>query len=269
MSGCIDLHVDNEGVAHFHMADRERKNIFSDRFIDDFLVTLDEVDRLEPKVMILRGLPDVFCGGAEKEALLDLADGKFVVKDLVLSERLVATRFPVIAAMEGHAMGGGLVLGLCCDMVVAARESRYGAVFMSMNFTPGMGCTTLLPELVGRFVAAEMMYTAKRFRGSELETKGTSINYIVPKADVIKKATDVALQIAEKSRRSLYLLKYALCAPKKKLLIDARLQEDMMHEITFRHPETRERIEELYAGYERGTDQRTALDDSTKKGTDT
>jgi polyketide biosynthesis enoyl-CoA hydratase PksI len=251
VSGCIDLRIDDEGIADFHMADREGKNIFSDRFIDDFLVTLEEADRAEPKVMVLRGLPDVFCGGAEKQTLLDLSDGKVVVKDLILSERLVSTRFPVIAAMEGHAMGGGLVLGLCCDMVVAARESRYGAVFMSMGFTPGMGCTTLLPELVGPFVAAEMMYTAKRFRGKELEAKGTNINYIVPKAQVAAKAQDLALQIAEKSLRSLYLLKYSLSAPKKKLLVDARLQEDMMHEISFKRPETRERILELYADYER------------------
>ncbi len=250
MDSVIDVTVDDRGIAYFHMNDTEGKNIFSDRFINDFLTALEDLEEnYQPKVMIIYGLDSVFCGGAEKQTLLDLCDGKIVVKDLVLSERLIATKFPVIAAMEGHAMGGGLVLALCCDIVVAAKESRYGAVFMSMGFTPGMGCTTLLEELVGPFIASEMMYTGKRFKGSEIAGKGTNINYILPKNEVMKKASDIALQISEKNLKSLYLLKYALSAKKKKLLIEARLQEDMMHEISFKLPETRKKIEDLYADY--------------------
>lgn len=249
MSGFIDVSIDENGIAFFHMNDEKGQNIFSDEFIGYFLESLEEVEnRMDPKVMVLHGLHDVFCGGAEKKTLLDLCDGKIVVKDLILSERLLNTAFPVIAAVEGHAMGGGLVLALCCDMVVAARESRYGAVFMNMGFTPGMGCTTLLPELVGPYIANEMMYSGKRFKGSELEKKGTNINYFLPKQEVLKKAGDIALQISEKNLKSLQLLKYALSAKKKKLLVEARLQEDMMHEISFKLPETRAKINEFYAG---------------------
>jgi polyketide biosynthesis enoyl-CoA hydratase PksI len=249
MAGIINLEVDERGIALFQMADREGKNIFSDTFIHDFLETLEEVEEHKPRVMVLAGLEDVFCGGAEKQTLLDLCDGKIVVKDLILSEKLLECSCPVIAAMEGHAMGGGLVLALCCDIVVASRESRYGAVFMNMGFTPGMGCTTLLQELVGPFIANEMMYTGKRFKGSELEKKSTNINYILPKADVMKKARDIALQISEKNVRSLQLLKYTMSAEKRKLLIQARLQEDMMHEISFKLPETKQKIKDLYADY--------------------
>jgi len=148
--------------------------------------------------------------------------------------------------MEGHAIGGGLAVALCCDIVVAARESRYGAVFMSLGFTPGMGTTTLLRELVGPFVAGEMMFTGRRFRGSELAAKGTHLNYILPRSEVLAKARDIAAQVAEKDGRSLLLLKNALSAEKKKLLIQARLQEDLMHRISFSFPETRRSIEEQY-----------------------
>lgn len=243
----IEIKSDASGILRFRMKDEAGRNIFTDPFIHDFLEALDEAERIRPKVMILSGLDSVFCGGAEKKTLIDLCDGKIVVKDLILSERLLNVPFPVIAAMEGHAMGGGFVLGMCCDIVLAAGESRYGAVFISLGFTPGMGCTTLLQELVGSFVANEMMFTAKRFRGSELALKGTNINYILPKKDVLSKAEDIALQIAEKNVESLYLLKYALSAKKKKLLIEARLQEDMMHRISFGFPETKETIEALYA----------------------
>ena len=238
--------IEAAGVATLKMNDREKKNVFSHDFIDAFLKALDEVEKQKPKVMILQGLDDVYCGGAEKETLLDLCQGKVKVVDLVLTERLIDCAFPVIAAVEGHAIGGGLVLALACDIIVAARESRYGAVFMSLGFTPGMGCTTLLAELVGPFIANEMMFSGKRFRGSELERKGTNINYILPKSDVLKKAGDVALQISEKNIQSIYLLKFALSAKKKKLLINARLQEDMMHRISFGLPETRKTIEEFY-----------------------
>lgn len=239
--------VDERGIGRLIMSDEEGKNIFSDAFIADFLSSLDELEAEQPPVIMLEGLPEVFCGGADKENLMDLARGKIAVKDLVLSERLINTPAPVVAAMEGHAMGGGLVLGLCCDIMVMARESRYGAVFMSMGFTPGMGTTTLLREAVGPYVAAEMMYTGRRFRGRELAEKGAQVNHILPKDQVLSKALDVARNIAERNQKSLYLLKYAITAPKRKLLVDARLQEDMMHSISFGYPETKAAIDDLYA----------------------
>ncbi len=247
MSGRMTLTSEPSGVSWMKMNDAKGRNIFSAEFIEEFLDALEDLEQnARPRVLVLSGLPDVFCGGAEKKALLDLCEGKMAVRDLVICERLLEVPFPVVAAMEGHAIGGGLAVGFCCDIVLAARESRYGAVFMSLGFTPGMGTTTLLAELVGPFLANEMMFTGKRFRGSELEGRGTHINYILPRAEVLAKARDIAEQIAEKDARSLSLLKHALGVKKKKLLVDARLQEDLMHRITFSFPETRRRINELY-----------------------
>ncbi|MBN1647768.1 MAG: enoyl-CoA hydratase/isomerase family protein [Spirochaetales bacterium] len=248
MAGTMELRVDEKNIAWFGMKDEKHQNIFSESFIHDFSETMDELENnYQPHVMVLYGLEDVFCAGAEKETLMDLCDGKIKVKDLILSERLVNTQFPVIAAMEGHAMGGGLALAICSDIVIAAQESRYGAVFMSMGFTPGMGTTALMQDLFGHFVANEMLYTAKRFKGKELIDKNTNINYILPRKEVMAKAGDIALQICEKNVKSLYLLKYALGNRKKHLLANARLQEDMMHRISFGFPETKKTITEFYA----------------------
>jgi polyketide biosynthesis enoyl-CoA hydratase PksI len=235
------------GIAVLKMNDVEGKNIFSEDFIHNFLHAMDKVENeIQPRVMILQGLEDVFCGGADKDTLVNLCDGKIVVKDLVLSERLVNTEFPVIAAAEGHGMGGGLAMALCCDVVIFALESRYGAVFMNMGFTPGMGTTVLLSELVGPYIANEMMFTGKRFRGKELAKMGTSINYILPKSEVMKKGMDIALQIAEKNVKSLHILKYTLGMKKRDLLNHARMQEDLMHRISFGFPETKQTISEFY-----------------------
>jgi polyketide biosynthesis enoyl-CoA hydratase PksI len=244
----VKLEMHDDGIAYVSMEDTDGRNVFSDRLINGIV---DALDRLEadhhPLAMILTGLPDVFSGGAEKQTLLDLADGKIRVKDLLVSERLVGAPFPVIAAMEGHAVGGGLIMAVCCDIVIASLESRYGTVFMNMGFTPGMGCTALLQDLFGPYLANEMMFTGKRFKGRDLATKSTNINYILPKSEVKPKAVDVALQIAEKNIESVYLLKYALSARKKKLLIDARVDEDFMHRLSFGLPETKERIRDAYA----------------------
>jgi polyketide biosynthesis enoyl-CoA hydratase PksI len=238
---------DNDGIATIEMHDVERKNVFSDALISGLVDAFDALSSdNKTKVAILTGLPEVFSGGGEKETLIALADGEILVKDLIISERLVATDFPIIAAMEGHAVGGGLIMAVCCDIVIAANESRYGTVFMNMGFTPGMGCTTLLPELMGPYIANEMMFSGKRFRGRELAQKGTNINYILPRDEVVPKARDIALQIAEKNIKSVHLLKYTLSARKKKMLIDARLQEDMMHRLSFGFPETKETIRGFY-----------------------
>lgn len=247
MSGRIITRSEDNGIAYLQMNDSEKNNMFSDDFITEVIEGVDKITEMKPKVLILQGLPDVFSGGAEKENLIGLCEGRIHVKDLLISEKLIYTPFPVIAAMEGHAMGGGFVMAMCCDIVLAALESRYGAVFMLMGFTPGMGCTTLLAQLVGPFIASEMMFTGKRFRGSELAKKSTNINYILPKKEIMPKAKDIALQISEKNIKSIYLLKNTLSTKKKKLLIEARSQEDLMHRISFAFPETKAAIQDFYA----------------------
>jgi 4-carboxy-3-alkylbut-2-enoyl-[acp] decarboxylase len=247
VSGRMKLSREPSGITWLKMDDPEGRNVFSHEFVQEFLAALRDVEEENrTKVLVVQGREDVFCGGAQKQALLDLCDGKAAVIDLVISERLLDAPFPVIAAMEGHGIGGGLAMALCCDVVIAARESRYGAVFMNMGFTPGMGCTALLADLVGPFLAGEMLFTGKRFRGSELAARATNINYILPRTEVIAKARDIALQIAEKDIRSIALLKQTLSARRKKLLVEARLHEDLMHRVSFAFPETRQLIEELY-----------------------
>ena len=242
----IRWQLDDNGVAKLMMRDSDHNNLFTDSFIDTFLSALTEIEEQRPSCLLITGLPDVFSGGADKQTLLDLCDGKIVVKDLEISERLVSAPFPIVSAMQGHAVGGGLVIGLCSDVMVLARESRYGAVFMNLGFTPGMGTTELLPMAFGPYIASEMMLGGRMFRGSELADRGVPVNAIVSKNDVYRRAQRIALQIADKPVDSIYLLKYTLSSEKRKRLIDARRNEDLMHRITFAMPETRRRISEHY-----------------------
>lgn len=244
----VEISLDeSNAIATIHMNDEEGRNIFSENFVKSFLRALEKLEKkIHPKVAILRGLKDVFCGGGDKQTLLALTTGEITTNDLILSERMLNMPFPIIAAMEGHAIGGGLLIGACSDIVIMAEESRYGAVFMNMGFTPGMGSTTLLPALLGPYVATEFLFSGKRYKGKELINKGCNINHILPRESVLKKAKDIAGQISEKTAPTIYLLKHSLNTVKKKMLIDARLQEDLMHQLSFSFPETKEIIKEFY-----------------------
>ena len=99
--------------------------------------------------------------GSGVEELKQIAAGNLMVRDLSLPHQLLEFPVPTIAAMEGHAVGGGLVLALLCDVVVAASERRFGLNFTDLGLTPGMGSTRLLAELVGHHFAAEMLLTSR------------------------------------------------------------------------------------------------------------
>jgi polyketide biosynthesis enoyl-CoA hydratase PksI len=246
MERIIKIETGADGIVSLIMQDDLHGNTCSLEFVSALKNGLDELVGMRPKVLILRGMPEVFSAGATRRDLLDLCDGLFTVNQLLIPELLLDLPFPVIAAMEGHALGGGLMIGVCCDMVVMALESRYGATFMARGLTPGMGCTTLLAELVGPFLAAEMMFTGKNFSGSELAKLNTHVNYIEKRSDVLPRAMLLATRLAEKERETLAMLKETLVLRKKRLLIEARQQEHLMHQALLANPLTRQVVEENY-----------------------
>ena len=240
-------HQDNPLVAVFNMNDVEGNNTFSDEFTNDLIANLTALqsDRTY-KAVILRGLDNIFCAGAAKSELFKLFKGNLSVKDLVLSELILNIPVPVIAAMEGGAVGGGIVVGLCADMIIMAERSMYGGGFADLGFSPGMGYTRLIQGLVGEFIANEMLYTGKMYKGKFFKNHSL-VNYVVPKDKVFEKAFYLADIISEKPRGTLETMKYSISLKKRQLLMEARVHEDFMHKITFNQPEVRNIIEERYS----------------------
>ncbi|PIQ98161.1 MAG: enoyl-CoA hydratase [Nitrospinae bacterium CG11_big_fil_rev_8_21_14_0_20_56_8] len=241
----IVLEISEEGIATVRMQDRAGNNAFSPAFIEEFLQTLKRLDDESIKVCVFCGLDDVFCSGGDEEVLLGLAQGTAKSYDLKMVKNILEIPVPTIAAMEGHATGGGLVLGLCCDMVIMAEESSYGCPFMNLGFTPGMGTTGLLRYAMGEYFAAEMMFGGQYFRGSRFRER-TLVNYIEPKARVMERARTLALRIAVKPRPALIMLKQNLSLPRAKAVDEACTAEAIMHEACFRDPETVNRIKENF-----------------------
>jgi len=251
MSELIKLIEHNDNICIFHMDDTKEKNTFHEEFIEEMIIKLNMLQNNEKyKAVVLKGLPDIFCAGAAKSELLKLFEGNLSVKDLVLSELLIQIPVPVIAAMEGGAVGGGLVVGLCADIIIMAERSMYGGGFTDLGFTPGMGFTRLLQGLVGEYIANEMMFTGKLYKGRYFKEQSL-VNYVLPKEDVMNKALYLAEIISEKPIGTLKTLKYSLSMKKRQTLIEARVHEDFMHKITFNQPEVKKIIEDMYTKFKK------------------
>lgn len=235
-----------DGIVQLTIDDPAQDNRLTEALCDELLVTLDTTRR-DPtlKVLLLAGRPDVFCGGGTLAMLQSVAAGNVDAKDLLLPERLIAFPVPVIAAVAGHAVGAGLILALCCDIVVAAEGKRYGANFADLGFTPGLGATYLLPALVGHQLASEMIYTAKYYKGRELKGRGLFAQ-VVADPDVLPTALELARSISDKPRHVLELLKDTLGLPRQQALQTAMSREHLMHRVCFARPETADRIASSY-----------------------
>jgi len=243
----VSVEVSAEGLAILRMRDVAGKNAFSQPFVAALVQTLTTLGaRVDVKVVVLCGLPDVFSAGGDRSVLLGLAEGRIAPYELLLTRTLLELPQPSIAAIAGAAVGGGLIFGLACDLVFMARESRYGCNFMDLGFTPGMGTTRLLQAAVGPYVAAEMMLGAQYFRGADLATRGAQVNGVLPRVEVEARALDVAGRLCEKPRAALVLLKRALGLPRRLAFEEARTVESMMHEICFADPQTQATIRENY-----------------------
>jgi polyketide biosynthesis enoyl-CoA hydratase PksI len=232
-----------DGVVQIRMQDRVHKNTFTDALIRAVTDAFADVgSRPGCRAVILTGYDSYFSSGGTQEGLRDLYDGKFQFTDKDLYSVALNCPVPVIAAMQGHGIGGGFVLGLFADIVVLARESVYTANFMKYGFTPGMGATLVVPKKLGLALGEEMLLTAQTYRGEDLARRGVPFA-VLPRGEVAAHALDLALGLAEKPRASLVTLKNHLVASLREELPRYIEREVAMHELTFHQPAVKHRID--------------------------
>ncbi len=245
----VTFSCNESGIATLQMNDKKAKNGLTPDFVEELIHCLNEAKNNEQmKVLILVGLQDVFCSGADLDTLIKLCKKEIKPVDIILSKMLLDIPVPVISAMEGHAIGGGLALGLCADIAIISEESRYGCSFMNMGFTPGMGITKLMEHYMSPAIAQEMQYTGNFYLGKDLIGK-TNFNYILPKIEVLEKANILAEAMAEKPRKALSVLKRYQSMQRRKMFEETYTIETMMHELTFNEEEILKIIKENYVRY--------------------
>ena len=227
------------GIAQVTMNDPANGNALSARMLAGLRSAFREVSECEGiAVCILAGTPSVFSSGATADTLHGAVAGRVDLAEVELAGAVLEAAVPVVAAVEGHAVGGGLVLAAACDLAILARESRYGATFTRLGITPGMGCTALLEEMVGPSLAREMMYTGRTWRGADLLRRGVPGLQVLPRADVLAAALDLARDMCGSTPRVSRLLKQTLAVSRRERVDAALALERAAHRDILEHPET-------------------------------
>lgn len=195
----------------------DNRNSMTAELLDAFVDALAAARAAaELRCLIITGTGACFSAGADFKAILQREDdGRPRApheKSLAMYQPFLAVldvEVPVIGALNGHAVGGGFGLALCCDLRIAALEGRYGANFARLGLHPGMAITHLLPRLVGAAHAADLLYTGRLVDGAEA-ARINLVNQAVPAADVLSRARALAEAIAANAPGPLRTIKRAL-----------------------------------------------------------
>lgn len=241
------VHLSREDtVAVVTLADRANRNTFGPRLCGQLVRAVETAAAdSRTRVILVEGMPELFCGGGSRDELLRFARGEGTFDTDDFFRVFARCPVPVVAAVQGHAIGGGLVLALYADLLVLSERSVYTTNFLRYGFTPGMGATHIVPARLGAALGQEMLWTARGYRGAELRRRGVPLP-VVGHGEVPGYARELAAEVARAPRGSLELLKRDMADPLIERTTAAIEREVAMHHISFRLPEVHDRIAASY-----------------------
>ncbi|MGE5157385.1 MAG: enoyl-CoA hydratase/isomerase family protein [Gemmatimonas sp.] len=207
MSTYTDIGVEKHGHVGLIEIRKPPLNFFDVALINQIADALEEFDRdIEIRSSVLAAQGKAFCAGAnfndparkeqEARAASDPAANLPINHLYVQAVRIFRNKKPIVAAVHGAAIGGGLGLAISADFRVTCPEARFSANFTKLGFHPGFGLTATLPELIGKNNAELMFYTSRRVTGEEAYRWGLA-NELVPQDQVRAAAMKLAGEIAE------------------------------------------------------------------------
>lgn len=212
--GRIRLSV--EGAIATVTLDRPAKrNALTLAMLDDLEDALRAVDR-DPTVravLVTAAGEHAFCAGADIHHFRALApDDMWRVwtrRGHQAFDRLATVRQPTIAAIHGHAFGGGLELALACDLRVMAEDARAGLTEVGIGTVPGWGGTRRLTDAVGAARAKQAIFTGQPLDAATCAQWGL-VNEVVPRDAVVRRALAIAEQVAAQSPTAVQMAKQAI-----------------------------------------------------------
>ena len=209
--------------------------------------------RGEIRVVVLTGSGDrAFCAGADLKERDGMTDAQWAAQHAVFESLHAALRAfakPVIAAVNGVAVGGGLELAMSCDFIVASEAARFGQPEASRGIMPGCGGTQLLSRLVPRGVATELLLTGRLIDADEALRIGL-VTRVLPPGELLPAAVAIAAAIAANSPMGVRQIRRALRLGQDRPLEEALEVELACYRETVTHPD---RVEGVRAFVERRT----------------
>lgn len=167
-----------------------------------------EIDRNKGiAVSVITGAGRAFAAGADIKEMQPQSFADMYVEDYFAGwDRFAACRKPVIAAVNGFALGGGCELAMMCDLIIASDKAKFGQPEIKLGVTPGMGGSIRLTKAIGKAKAMDLVLTGRMIDGEEADRIGL-VSRVVPHDDLMSVALSAAEEIASFSIPSLMAAK--------------------------------------------------------------
>ncbi len=214
MNDQVLLYEEKEQIATLTLNRPEVMNSFNFAMLEALKAQIEAL-RFRPdiRVVIITGAGDkAFCAGAdlkERATLSDLDVKRFIFTIRNLFTSIENLNKPVLAAINGLALGGGTELLLASDIRIAADSAGMGLTETRLAIIPGAGGTQRLPRLVGRGKAKELIFTGRRVEAEEALRIGL-VNQVCPKAQLMEECRKMAAMICETGPIAIEQAKYAV-----------------------------------------------------------
>lgn len=193
----------------------DAKNAYTADAARELVAALEDADHENARAFVLTGEGDSFCAGGDIEAMAERDETpdeayRRVQETLTATiEGLLTAPFPVIAKVNGDAVGAGTNIAAACDFAVAAESARFGEAFVNVGLIPDSGGTFVLPRLVGLRTAKELAMTGRLFEGPEAAEMDL-INRAVPPDQLDEEIEELLDTLGGKPTETLALAKEGL-----------------------------------------------------------
>lgn len=215
-----------ENIAYITFNRPEVLNAISAQLIAEFGQVISEIEQdKDIRVVIITGAGRAFMAGADISELAKMTPleiNEWNHRIVENSRALAALKQPVIAAINGYALGGGLEVALFCDIRVAAENAKLGLPEVSLGIIPGGGGTPQLPRLIAKAKAMEMLLTGDMIDAQEAYRIGL-VNKVVPEGQALTAAEEIAARILKRGPLATMLVKDSVVVGKD-LPLDAAME---------------------------------------------
>jgi enoyl-CoA hydratase len=214
MTDTTILYQAADGIATITFNRPKALNALNRELLEEFMAALDRVaDDPAVRVLVLTGAGEkAFVAGAditEIASFTPLQAKRFAARGQAAINRLTELDIPVIAAVNGFALGGGTEMALACDFIYASEKARFGLPEINLGIIPGFGGTQRLPRLIGPNAAKELIFTGRMIGADEAFRLGIVNRVCAPEA-LMDAVLETARTIAAKGRVSLRAAKQAV-----------------------------------------------------------
>lgn len=227
--------VDRDGrVGTITLNRPEALNALNTQVMNEVTSAAEEFDN-DPGIgaIIITGSAKAFAAGADIKEMAHLSFAEVFAADFLGAwSKLAAVRTPTIAAVAGHALGGGCELAMMCDLLIAADTAKFGQPEIKLGVLPGMGGSQRLTRAIGKAKAMDMVLTGRTIDAAEAERSGL-VSRVVPADELLTEAGKVAATIAGMSLSAARMAKEAVNRAFESSLAEGLLYERRLFHSAF------------------------------------